>query len=257
MQIDYKSASIHYEIMGAENDPLVLLHGFMESSKIWKYIVKELQKSRQVICIDLPGHGKSEGFSDVHTMNEMAEIVRLILLENEIQQVSIAGHSMGGYVGLEFLKKFPKMLTSIVLINSTPFADDVEKKQNRDRAVKLVTQNKDAFVRMSISNLFAPEMKEKIGDEIEDMIAEAKKLSVKNIIANIEGMKIRTNSAKQFSGFSGKKTLVCGMEDPLLDFNQLGQFSWSWGCEFKLLNYGHVSMIEEPEDLTTIMHFID
>ncbi|MDX1762066.1 MAG: alpha/beta hydrolase, partial [Christiangramia sp.] len=126
-EIKYKGANIYYNLKGTgEKVPLVLLHGFLEDSMIWDPIVKKLQKERQVICIDLPGHGKSDGLAEIHSMELMANAVREVLNTLEIKEVSIAGHSMGGYVSLEFLKNFPMIIKSVMLINSTPVEDTVE-----------------------------------------------------------------------------------------------------------------------------------
>ena len=157
-EIKFKGAKIHFTIQGAgEKVPLVLLHGFLEDSEIWDPIVKELKMQRQVICIDLPGHGKSAGVANIHTMKLMAEVVHEVLKSIDIERFSIAGHSMGGYVSLELLKNFPMIIKSIMLINSTPLEDTVEKREIRERSVKLVGRNKKAYVSMAISNLYSEE----------------------------------------------------------------------------------------------------
>ena len=235
-EIDFKGSRIWYTVQGnGKKVPLVLLHGFLESSSIWDEIVKELTKERQVICIDLPGHGKSEGLAKVHSMKIMAQAVREVLNELEIQEVSIAGHSMGGYVSLEFLKIFPMILKSIMLINSTPLEDTVEKQEIRERSVKLVGNNKEAFVSMAISNLYSEKSKKEMASEIEDLKSQAVKMKAKNIQAALKGMKIRTNYLEVLKSFPRQKIIVGGEQDPILAISELKELhkgatanSWSW-----------------------------
>ena len=257
-EIIYKGAKIFYEVHGnGDKVPLVLLHGFLEDSSIWDSIVKELQKERQVICIDLPGHGKSEGIAEIHSMNVMASAVREVLNILNIQEFSIAGHSMGGYVSLELLKIFPMIIKSVMLINSTPIEDTVEKQEIRERSVKLVGKNKEAYVKMAISNLYSENSKEKFTEEIENLKSRAVKMEAKNIQAALKGMKIRTNYLEELKRFSGQKILVAGKEDPLLAVSELQRVSEGCECDFVLLENGHNSYMEDPINLTKNMHFID
>src|SRR5690606_19202303 len=109
---------------------------------------EELSTQRRVICIDLPGHGNTGNFGNIHTMELMAEVVNAVLEHLNIYGVSLVGHSMGGYVSLAFAEKYPEKVTGLVLLNSTPEADSKERKINRDRAVDLVLKNKDAYIKM-------------------------------------------------------------------------------------------------------------
>ena len=257
-EITFKGAKIFYSVYGmGKKVPLVLLHGFLEDSSIWDSIVKELQNERQVICIDLPGHGKSEGIAGIHTMSLMALAVREVLTNLGIKEFSVAGHSMGGYVSLELLKIFPMIIKSVMLINSTPIEDTVEKQEIRDRSVKLVGKNKEAYISMAISNLYSEESKEKLSSEIENLKSRAVKMKTENIQAALNGMKIRTNYLEELKRFSGQKIVVAGKEDPILDVNELQRVSEGCDCDFYVLKNGHNSYMEAPVELTEKMHFID
>lgn len=256
MEITFRNKKIHFTSNGKGN-PLVLLHGFLEDSRIWINIVKDLQKSRQVICIDLPGHGKSDGVAAIHDMPLMSQVVHKVVQHVGIQQFSIAGHSMGGYVSLEFLKNFPMMLESITLINSTPVEDSVEKRAIREKSVKLVEKNKDAYVSMAISNLYYDESRELFGDEIENLKRNALEISSENVQAALKGMKIRTSRIAVLKAFEKQKIIIAAKNDPILDFNELKRISEECGTRFFELQRGHNSYMEDSDNLQKIMHFID
>ncbi|MCH4822634.1 alpha/beta hydrolase [Gramella lutea] len=257
-EILFKGAKIYFEAHGSgAKVPLVLLHGFMEDVRIWDRIVKELKKERQVICIDLPGHGRSEGVSNEHSMKLMADAVNEVVKSLGLTEFSIAGHSMGGYVSLEFLKNFPMIIKSIMLINSTPLEDTVEKQEIRERSVKLVGNNKEAYVKMAISNLYSEESKKELASEIEELKTRSCKMKAKNIQAALIGMKNRTNYLEELKAFDKQKVILGGKQDPILDIVELQRVSRGCECDFHSLDNGHNSYMEDLDNLIKIMHFID
>lgn len=257
-KIEFQGVDIYYEIHGEGlARPLVLLHGFMEDSSIWEHMVNELKTQRSIVVVDLPGHGRSGGYSEILTMESMAQVVKKVLEKENLKEVSLAGHSMGGYVSLEFLNKFPMMVKSLVLINSTPAADSEEKKRNRERAIDLVKQNQKAFQSMAISNLFEAGHREEFQLEIEALKSRAYGMNLEHIVAAIKGMKIRTNHIPIFSEFHRQKIIIAGKDDPVLDFNELKLLAKRCKSEFYSLENGHMSFIEDREELTKKMYFID
>jgi pimeloyl-ACP methyl ester carboxylesterase len=256
MKIPFKNTEIHYTTLGSGN-PLILLHGFLESKEIWKDFAEELSGKRQMICIDLPGHGASGSFEKIHTMTDMAEAVKAVLGELEIEKAAFVGHSMGGYVSLELYHIFPTIFNALVLVNSTPQADTKEGKVNRDRAAALVLKNKEAFVSMAISNLMSQENYKIFKPQLEEIKHCALSFPAAGIYAAIMGMKIRTNHSTLFGKFEKQKIVVAGKNDPVLDYYTIKKISKRCGSEFKSLSGGHLSFLENKNELLKILQFID
>ena len=64
---------IRYTIMiRGKGIPIVLLHGYLESSEVWNGFAEKLAADFRVISVDLPGHGHSDIFGEIHTMEFMA-----------------------------------------------------------------------------------------------------------------------------------------------------------------------------------------
>ncbi|HSI70156.1 MAG TPA: alpha/beta hydrolase [Gillisia sp.] len=256
MILDYNNTKIYYDAKGTGN-PLVLLHGFLESSKIWKPFLPSLISKRQVITIDLPGHGKSGNLGNIHSMEEMALVIKTVLEKLNLYRVTLAGHSMGGYVCLAFLEQFPSMVNSLVLINSTPEADSQERIENRNRAIEMLKKNKSAFVRMAISNLVPAPRVNTYKKGLDQLKKDAVHFSTSGIIASIEGMKIRTDRSEVLKQFNRKKILVSGKDDPLMDWSRAESISNTTNTELILMNTGHLSYMEAPSKIEEILHFID
>ncbi len=256
MKLNYKSTELFYTTKGTGN-PLVLLHGFLESTKIWEPFIDKLSAKRQVICIDLPGHGKSGNISDIHTMELMADAVHAVLKHLKIKQASLVGHSMGGYVSLAFLEKCPEMTKSLVLMNSTPEEDSEEKKINRERSIPIVRKNKNAYINMAITNLLPPGNSIKFQTELEELKNQAFKMSKEGIIAALKGMKIRTNKNLLLKNFRNPKYLILGTKDPVLNTETTQKTGNYCQCQLILTEGGHLSYIENYTDIDEFLHFID
>ena len=71
---------MHYRDEGRNHEQtLVLLHGYLQNLDIWSSYVLSYMRTMHVITIDLPGHGYSECFGDVHSMDLMAKAVKAVL----------------------------------------------------------------------------------------------------------------------------------------------------------------------------------
>jgi pimeloyl-ACP methyl ester carboxylesterase len=88
-----------------EGGPLLLLHGTGSSRRVWRPVVPLLAGERQVIALDLPGHGESPVASgSVHMPVGYAKLVAASLDRLGLQRVDVAGNSMGGWTALELAK---------------------------------------------------------------------------------------------------------------------------------------------------------
>ncbi len=245
--VTYKKTKIAYQKFGS-GSVIVLLHGFLENQKMWQFCTDVLSKNHTIITIDLLGHGQTEPLGYVHSMEQNAQAVHAVLNHLNIQKVSFVGHSMGGYVALAFAEKNPLHTTSLVLLNSTAFADSDEKKWNRDRAIKVVKKDYETFVKMSISNLFAEKNREKFEKQIQSTKTEALKTSLQGIISSLEGMKIRPDRSKFFAEINIPKLLILGKNDPVLNHEEAAKQTKSTNINLISLPHGHMSHIENQAE---------
>lgn len=257
MNLTYKGTNIYFTDQG-KGTAIVLLHGFLENSKIWEPFLPELTKKNRVICIDLLGHGKTDCLGYIHTMELMADVVEAVLKHLKIRKSIFIGHSMGGYVALAFAEKNPDALKSLCLMNSTASDDSIEKKKNRDRAITAVKQNHKTFIRLAITNLFSPKNRTAFTKEIKGIINEALQTPLQGIIAALEGMKVRQNREVLLHFTPFKKMMIIGKKDPVLDYDLLKKQIKNSDVSLIEFPDGHMSYIENKDDfLHEIMYFIE
>jgi len=235
MILQYYNTPIFYESTG-KGPVVVLLHGFLESSTMWKKIIPELSKKNTVVSIDLPGHGKSGVVSETHTMELMADVVHTVLQHLNLASVTLIGHSMGGYVALAIAEKFPSEIKKLILLNSSPAEDSEERKENRKRALKVLVKNPEAFISMAISNLFSDKNRQKFTSEIDALKKEAYQYPLEGITAAIKGMMIRKDRTSQLKTFSKEKYMICAIDDPIMPI----------ATSEILAKYSHTKLIEVP-----------
>ncbi len=256
MIFQYDNTSIYYEIYG-KGQAIVLLHGFLESSSIWKNFIKPLSEKFTVILIDLPGHGKSDSIAETHSMELMAEVVNELLHFLKIDKAIFVGHSMGGYVALAFTELFEEKVLKLILLNSTTEADNDERIENRNRALQLLKKQKKTFIGMAISNLFSEKTRLQFLKEIEILKEEAYQFTTKGISANIKGMRDRKDRTEILKKFPRTKWIVCGHEDTIVPISISKNIARETNSEIKILPSSHMSWLENQEEIVKFLLFID
>ncbi len=254
---DFKGAQIHYTIEG-KGKPLIMLHGFLCNHRIWKPYNAVLKKKYKVISIDLPGHGKSDSIGYLHSMELMADMVFELVRSLGIRKVNIVGHSMGGYVGLAYLEKYPDNCKTLCLFNSSARSDSEERKADRTRAIKVIKQNHQLYLKTVVPNLFYTDNKP-FKREIRTVLTMAEESSHQGIVASQEGMKIRANREIIIHFSPCKVHYILGKNDPILKFEEMDEES-STGentSRFIAENGGHMCMYEaKAESLNSLTEFL-
>ena len=100
-------------------DTIVLLHGSGLSHIVWSLTQQYLSnKNYNVLAIDLPGHGNSEGES-LKSIEEISEWLEEVFSELNISKITIIGHSQGCLEALEYYSKYPKRVKNLVFVGGS------------------------------------------------------------------------------------------------------------------------------------------
>lgn len=249
---NYKNTKVSYSDTGRGN-AVVLLHGFLESHLMWKNLISHFEKRFRVIAVDLFGHGGSDCYGYVHTMEDQADMVFGLMSELRLRKISIVGHSMGGYIALAFAELYPDHLRSLILLNSSAQADSDERKLNRDRAIEVVKKNSTTFIRMATSNLFNKEAHIKFKDEIEAFITQALKTPIQGIVASLEGMKIRMDREALLHFSPYPKLVIASVNDTIIPIEDIEEQVSQTEVIFEKVPGGHVSTIEQEASVATFV----
>ncbi|HIP95748.1 MAG TPA: alpha/beta hydrolase, partial [Anaerolineae bacterium] len=97
--------------------PVVFVHGWGDSSAIWKETVADLSSDFRCIVLDLPGHGDSPAGQGPWSIKTLTAPVQILMGALGITAATIVGHSMGGVVALQLASEHPELVKRLVLVN--------------------------------------------------------------------------------------------------------------------------------------------
>jgi pimeloyl-ACP methyl ester carboxylesterase len=112
----------YYEIHG-EGEPLLLLHGGLGSIDMFTPVLPTLTEGRQVIAVDLHGHGRTALGDRPISLVDMGDDMETLLAELGFEQVDVLGYSMGGGVAFRLAVQHPERVRRLALV-SAGFARD-------------------------------------------------------------------------------------------------------------------------------------
>jgi pimeloyl-ACP methyl ester carboxylesterase len=216
---------------------------------------KALSKRFTLIKFDLPGHGKSKIYGEIHSMQLIADEVKKATDYLKLQNFHLLGHSMGGYVSLAFAEKFPNTLKSLTLFFSTFLPDDEEKKEQRRKSFRIIQDAFIHYVNAGIPNLFSENEK----DVLEGKINSAKKIALSTktdgVLASVKGMIERTDKTSVMKTFEGKILIIAGKHDNAVKTDlMLKNLPDRTNIKSYLLDCGHNGHWEKPEICAEIIN---
>ena len=103
-----------------EGYPLILVHGFLGSSEMWKPQINFFKDYFRVITPDLPGFGKSNKVKSHNSIQSIANLLLDCLEEKKIDKFYLLGHSMGGMIVQEMAKKDGNKISKLVCYSTGP-----------------------------------------------------------------------------------------------------------------------------------------
>ena len=236
--------------------PVVLVHGFAETSRVWMNQVEMLSRHFELIIPDLPGSGESERIPDM-SMEGFAEVIKT-LLDDHFQAtgrtntalVTLIGHSMGGYITLAFAEKHPGYLRSFGLFQSTAYADSEEKIANRRKGIEFINKHGAfPFLETAIPKLFSRLTREARPVMVSEYLSSLSNFSGESLVLYYEAMIRRPDRSHVLKTKDLPVLFVMGKydtgvaPDDSLKLCQLPDLSYI----HTLAQSGHMGMLEEEE----------
>ena len=108
----------YVEAGNPRGEPLLLLHGYTDTSRSWSLLVPHLSNYRLLIP-DQRGHGASSAPECCYTIAELAYDARLFLDAVGVDRTAVAGHSLGSMVAMSMAAEHPDRISAIALLGSS------------------------------------------------------------------------------------------------------------------------------------------
>jgi pimeloyl-ACP methyl ester carboxylesterase len=113
--VEVDGLRIAYEQAGA-GPPLVLVHGGVTDSRIWRLQLDALSAEFTVIAWDAPGCGQSDDPPPSYRLPEYADALAGMLDRLQIERAHVLGHSFGGALALELYRRHPELPATLILV---------------------------------------------------------------------------------------------------------------------------------------------
>ena len=114
--------------------PLVLVHGFLGSSKMWGPQIDFFKKNFRVITPDLPGFGKSTHIKSHDSIISLANLILDCLKDKQINKFYLLGHSMGGMIVQEMAKIYGDKISKLICYSTGPIGEMPDRFETMDES---------------------------------------------------------------------------------------------------------------------------
>lgn len=242
-KLSVNDIQLAYERRG-KGTPLVLLHGFPLDHHLWDEVVPLLEDTFDLIIPDLRGFGESSMGDSPDDLDTYASDIAGLLDYLGIQQAAIAGHSMGGYIALAFVRLYPERVRGLGLVASQVLADTPERREGRYKSAADVAENGIGSVVDTMTTKFTPD---------ERLQAYARQSMERQppaaYTAALRAMAERRDSTPLLSTFNFPVVIVHGDADALVPIDRAREVKEALPQAHlvEIRGAGHMPMMEDRE----------
>jgi pimeloyl-ACP methyl ester carboxylesterase len=203
---------LYYEVHGSGR-PILFIHGFPLSGTMWAPLIPFLPSDFRLIIPDLRGFGQSEATATT-TMAQFADdLAALLDTVGPAQPAVLVGLSMGAYIAFEFYRRHRARIAALVLADTRPEPDSLEKVQERLRTAREVSARGSAVLADAMADkLFAPSAPTELRAQWRENMASAPPMGV---AAALRAMAARTDSTPLLSRIDVPTLIVVGEHDAI------------------------------------------
>lgn len=253
MQTTVNSSILSVDDMGV-GLPLVFLHGFPLNRRVWQKQIAAFQASYRVIAPDLRGFGMSACQPGETTMALYAADVQALLQPITTGPIVLIGHSMGGYVALDYARQFPDMLCGLVLV-STKASDDITEVATGRRAMAEQVKTEGVHVvveTMASKMLTAAHQDSLMMEQVRGFMTWSKPAGV---IGALLGMADRQDLTSLLERLVVPTLVISGADDLLISPSESEKMARAIrGAELSVIpRAGHLVAFEQPDEFNRIL----
>lgn len=242
--------TVSYSDLGPDDAPVIIfIHGFPFNKSMWDMQVEALKDNYRVIAYDIRGHGNSDpGIDEFFIELFVNDLVRL-MEKLRIEKSILCGLSLGGYIALNAVLKYPERFDGLILNDTQCMADTPEIKENRCLAIIRIMKNGvEQYADEIIKNLFAQESftkKKNVIAAVKEMITSTSKQSLCN---TLHALAERKETCSRLREINIPVLIMVGKEDkitPIAAAQQMHKIIKDSNLQI-IPHAGHVTNLENP-----------
>lgn len=260
MELKTGGGRLFYETAGSGPD-VVLLHPFPSDHRFWAPLAAQLMAAYRVTWYDLRWSGSSQPFEGGASMAEHAADLEALCRATGITKAVFAGVSIGGYILLEFWKRYRERARGLVLSDTRANADTVEVRAGRMKAIADVRDHgPEPFLQAQVARLLGESTRRNRPDVVEAALHTMRRSTVEGLAALQQGMAEREDHTPLLPSINVPALLLFGEEDvvtpPEVGRTMGGHIR---GSSFVTVSHaGHYCAFERPQEAGRAMRqFLD
>jgi pimeloyl-ACP methyl ester carboxylesterase len=230
---------------------VVLLHGFPLNRRMWSAQETSVGSIYRVIAPDLRGHGKSQAPEGIYTIDEMADDVIQLLNALQIREpVVLGGLSMGGYVALSLILRYPGRFRALMLMDTRASADTPDAARLREElALKVEASGKAGHVVEAMFPKLVSESTRKHRPELLEPIRTAmEKTPARTLVGTLRGLATRPDRTADLPKIQVPTLVMVGAHDVITPPDEVRAMAEKIpGAKFLVIpDAGHLAPLENP-----------
>jgi pimeloyl-ACP methyl ester carboxylesterase len=251
VKVSSGAVTLNVDVQGPENGaPVVLLHAFPLSSRMWDPQIAALRDRHRVVAPDYRGFGESDLGDGQYTIELFVDDLLEVLDALGLERVTACGLSMGGYVLLRALERAPERFRAVVLADTRSQADDDASKLGRAATLKsLKTNGLEAFAEQFSGKLLGPTTLARGAGLREDVAAMIRRNRVLAVGGALLALAARTDTTEALRRLAVPALILVGEEDAITPpAHSRAMSDAAPGAKLvQIAGAGHMSNIESPE----------
>jgi len=240
--------TIAYHLEGSGDPALVFVHGWCCDSNFWNAQIPIFAKTHKIIAIDLAGHGRSGKERKEWTIRGFGADIAAVIREENLKNVILIGHSMGGAAIIEAAALCPGRILGLIGVDT--FHDLGAALYTREEAESILAPYRYGFVQTTdgfVRGMFPPTAKPELVDEI------AKRMSAASPEVGVSAMRA-VLSYSPVETLKKVRLPIIAINADQYPVNLEGNRRIAASFEVKIMKrVGHFVMIENPAEFNRLL----
>lgn len=251
LQINVNNNLICYDDQGDGSIPIIFIHGFPFDKTMWEQQRDYFKMAHRVIVYDIQGFGRSTCNLEEASMDIFADDLIHLMDALNIKNAVVCGLSMGGFIALNAIKRYPQRFAGLILCDTQCIADTADTREKRmDTIRQIENSGLYEFTKSFIPNIFHEKTIKENKNLVRRIDAIIMSNNEKTVIKGMKALASRMETCSTLSTISVPTLIICGSDDKITPVVQSEKMLESIpNATMKVIEEaGHLSNMEQPDE---------
>ncbi|MEP7322155.1 MAG: alpha/beta fold hydrolase [Saprospiraceae bacterium] len=250
LHITINDASICYDDCGEGDVPILFIHGFPFDRSCWDPQQLFLKNHHRVIQYDVRGFGQSTAGEIPPSIASFADDLILFMDQLNIQKAIVCGVSMGGYILMNAVSRFPDRFKAIILCDTQCIADSPETRVKREESIIQIESGKlSEYANQFINKVFSQDFIKSDASLVSRIESIITSTAAESVTGGLKALMERDEMCTWITLISVPTLIICGEDDILTPPRQaeLLNLQIEQSELYLIPKAGHLSNLEQPQ----------